>query len=91
MRNEELSEAYRDRINSLRQPMVALGYDVARIVGPQPEFDHIILVAEPRVVVEALGFGSYFGEEGEGRFKIGEAEATVEAIIGFSPHSFCYI
>jgi hypothetical protein len=42
-------------------------------------------------MVEALGFGGYFGEEGKGRFEIGKAKATVEAIIGFSPHGFCYI
>jgi hypothetical protein len=81
----------RHAINGRRQPMVALGYGVARVVGAQAELYHVVFIAEPRVMVEALGLGCYFGEKGEGRFKIGKAKATVEAIIGFSPHGFCYV
>ena len=53
--------------------MVALGYAVACVVGTEAEFDRAVFVAEPRVMVEALGLGGYFGEEGEGRFEIREA------------------
>jgi hypothetical protein len=42
-------------------------------------------------VVEALGLGGYFGEEGKGRFKVTEPEAAAEAIVDVIPHDLFYI
>ncbi len=81
----------RYRINSRCQPVVALGYSITRVVGAQAKFHHVVLVAEPGVMVEPLGFSRYFGEESKGGFEIDKAEAMVEAILGFNPHIFCYI
>ena len=71
--------------------MVEGRHGVAGIVGAQAEFHGVVFVAKPWVVVEALGFGGHVGEEGEGRFEVGEAQATAEAVVGFSPHEFCGI
>jgi hypothetical protein len=60
-------------------------------VGAEAEFHHVVLVAEPRMVVEALGLGGYFGEEGKGRFKVTEPEAAAEAIVDVIPHDLFYI
>ena len=79
------------RINRLGQPVVEGRHGIAGIMGAQAEFYRVVFVAEPRVVVEALGFGGDVGEESEGRFEVGEAQATAEAIVGFSPHDFHYI
>ena len=76
----------RHGVDGLGQTVVELADGVARIVGAQAEFHQIVLIAEPRVVVEALGLGGYVGKEGKGRLKIGEAEVTAKAVVGFSPH-----
>jgi hypothetical protein len=68
--------------------VVAPGYSVAGVVGTEAKFYHAVFVAEPRVMVEALGFGSYFGEESKGRFEVGKAEAAAETMVGFGPHSY---
>ena len=66
--------------------MVKGGHGIAGIVAAEAEFHGVVLVAEPRVVVEALGLGGYVGKEGKGRLKIGEAEAAAQAAVGFGPH-----
>ena len=79
--HSSLSVAFGYGVNRGRQPVVAGRHGTARVVGAQAKFDHVVLVAEPRMMVEPLGFGGHVGEEGEGRAEVSEPEGAGEAVI----------
>ena len=67
------------------QLLVERGHGVARVVGAEAKLYHVVLVAEPWMVVELFGGGGHLGEEGKGGRKVSEAEAAAQAVVGFGP------